>query len=96
MIGHPCNDMTYPDLLFAVLASFSAESLFYSPEDDASTYTSNDLSSFGLRMIPRSLVPFRYFTMFLTASPWDSLGFDEKRAHWCTAYAISGINPFSR
>ena len=84
MSGQPCNVMPYPDLLFAVPGSCSAVSLHQFPEKSASTYTSKDLSMFGWKRIPLSLVPFKYFTMCLIASACNSNGADEHHAHWRT------------
>ena len=94
--GQPCIQITYPDLLFAVLASCCDTSCLHSPENDASACTSKDLFESGFIRIPLSFVAMRYFAICLTASACDSFGFEENRAHWCTANYKSGRDPFSR
>ena len=94
--GQLCIQITYLDLLFAVLASCCDTSCLHSPENDASACTSKDLLESGFIRIPLSFVAMRYFAICLTSPACDSFGFEENRAHWCTANDKSGRDPFSR
>ena len=56
----------------------------------ASILNFKDFVGSGFRTNPIFLALFRYFTRYITALECDCFGSVEKRAHWCTAYAISG------
>jgi hypothetical protein len=64
-------------------------------KDHQGTYSTNYgdqvlFVTLGHKMMPASLVPRRYLQRYLTTLAWDSVGLLANRAHWCTAYAISG------
>ena len=96
VMGQSAKVMIKPVRDLAVLASCGAVARFQLPAKSASAQTSIDFSLFGSKIMPLSLVPFKYLQSHSIASPCDRRGSSENLAIWCTWYAMSGLVLFSR
>ena len=96
VIGHLAYVITYPchDLAVSGSEDASFESQF--PAKSASTYTSIPLLGDGRMIVPLSRVPLRYLPSHLMALPCSTFGSVVNRAHWCTMYTMSPLEPLSR
>ena len=61
------------------------------PANSEFTKHSNPLTLTGLKHKRNFDVPLQYFLMYLIAHSSRNLGWLQSRAHWYTAYAISGL-----
>ena len=83
IITHPLLDLT--------LIGDSGDSKPQRPAKSASTKQSISRFVGGSKIIPRSLVPMSYRPILFKANSWLRFGLWEKRAHWWTAKAKSGL-----
>ena len=94
--GHPQYFTTNPCRDLAVLESVAAIDGSQLPLQSLSTYISNVALLSGFMINPWDRVPYKYRPSHLIACPCSTLGSALNRAHWCTAYAMSGRVLFSR